>query len=79
MDDKELKKRLGQQLRKYRKLKQLTIEEVAEKAGISDKHLGRIERGEKDPSATMLIKLTQVLNVPCTFFNDINENNSQSD
>ena len=76
VDDKEFSKRLGQQVRRYRKLETLTQEKVADMAGINDKHLGRIERGEKTPSARILFKLMQALNIQCTFFDDIKRNNS---
>lgn len=40
----------------------LTLHELAVKAGVSASHLGRIERGERFPSARILRKLAKPLN-----------------
>lgn len=76
MDDKEITVRLGRQLRKYRKQSLLTLEEVAEKAGMDDKHLGKIERGKKSTTIVKLFRLTEILNIPCKVFEDMKKDNS---
>lgn len=40
-------KQLGIFLRSKRQLMNLTLEDVAQRTGLDDKHLGRVERGEK--------------------------------
>ena len=40
---------IGSNIRKERKQQMLTIEQLAEKAGITDNFLGKIERGEGMP------------------------------
>ena len=40
---------IGSNIRKERKNQMLTIEQLAEKAGITDNFLGKIERGESMP------------------------------
>jgi len=41
----------------------LTLVELAERSGVSASHLGRIERGERFPSARILRRLAQPLGV----------------
>ncbi|HEY4716472.1 MAG TPA: helix-turn-helix transcriptional regulator [bacterium] len=54
---------LGLNIRKFRKAKGLTQEQLAELAGISYKYLGEIERGETNPSIGTLLVIAQGLNV----------------
>jgi transcriptional regulator with XRE-family HTH domain len=59
----------GAQLRLIRKSRKLKIWQVAEKVDIEVKHLGRIERGERQPSFDLIISLAKCLNVsPSKFF-----------
>lgn len=52
---------LGKMLRQQRVMMTLKLGELAEMAGISPSHLGRIERGERFPSASVLRRLTKPL------------------
>jgi transcriptional regulator with XRE-family HTH domain len=59
----------GSLLRSVRKSRKLKIWQVAENADIEVKHLGRIERGERQPSFDLIITLAKCLNVsPSEFF-----------
>jgi transcriptional regulator with XRE-family HTH domain len=59
----------GSLVRSVRKSKKLKIWQVAEKVGIEVKHLGRIERGERQPSFDLIVSLAKSLDVsPSTFF-----------
>ena len=59
----------GSLLRSARKSRKLKIWQVAEKVDIEVKHLGRIERGERQPSFDLIISLARCLNVsPSRFF-----------
>ena len=59
----------GASLRSVRKSRKLKIWQVAEKVDIEVKHLGRIERGERQPSFDLIIALAKCLNVsPSKFF-----------
>ena len=60
-------KLLGTNVQKYRKNKNLTQTELAEKLGISQKHLSDIETGTKFPSAGLIEKLAKELNVSVAF------------
>jgi transcriptional regulator with XRE-family HTH domain len=59
----------GSLVRSVRKSKKLKIWQVAEKVDTEVKHLGRIERGERQPSFDLIISLAKCLNVsPSRFF-----------
>lgn len=57
----DLPDRLGPALRRLRKLRYLTQDEVAEQAGISRVQVGRFERGERLPSLPALVKVLAAL------------------
>jgi transcriptional regulator with XRE-family HTH domain len=59
----------GQLLRATRKARKLRLGQLAEKADTGVKHLGRVERGEKQPSFELIIALAKAMNVsPSVFF-----------
>ena len=47
--------------RQYRVVIPLTLQELSAKSGVSPSHLGRIERGERFPSARILRKIAKPL------------------
>ena len=53
--------KLGERLRERREEKGLTLLKLSELAGAHCTYLGRIERGERMPSATILRKLAEPL------------------
>lgn len=53
----------GRRLREIRKAHKLKIGELAEKADTGVKHLGRVERGEKQPSFELVFALATALSV----------------
>ncbi len=65
--------RLGQTVMSYRKKKGMTIREFAEYSGISTSLISQIERGQANPSLSVLELIAQALNVPLytLFINDI--------
>ncbi len=64
----ETVKLFGSRLRKIRRTAKLTLEEAGEKAGLSAKFMGEIERGEKRPSFDAILTLAKALNVPAKLF-----------
>lgn len=54
---------IGKNLRKFRTEKRIMQETLAEKANLSSNYIGMIERGEKIPSLTSLIRLANALDV----------------
>lgn len=54
---------IGKNLGTYRKQRNLTQEQLAERAGLSPNYIGILERGEKLPSLETLLTLLNQLNV----------------
>lgn len=55
--------RLGRTIRKIRKQKGLTQEQLAEKIGVSTTWIGYIETGYRRPNLKMVYKIARVLDV----------------
>jgi transcriptional regulator with XRE-family HTH domain len=53
----------GKRLRAVRKAQGLRIGQLAERAETGVKHLGRLERGEKQPSFELIVSLAKALDV----------------
>lgn len=64
MDKIELLKELAVGIRKWRKEARLTMEELAEAAGIDAGYLAHLETVRKTPSLDVLLKLANALNIP---------------
>jgi transcriptional regulator with XRE-family HTH domain len=54
---------IGKYIRKERKRQKLTIEQLAELAGIDHTHLGNIERGGVNPTIATLFNIAAGLNL----------------
>ena len=54
---------IGKRLRAYRKLKNLTQQELADKLHVSIAIVGAIERGTRLPSKDLLLSIHEVLGV----------------
>ena len=54
-------KNLGRIIKQQRLMVPLTLQELAATSGVSPSHLGRIERGERFPSASILQKIAKPL------------------
>ncbi|WP_027417968.1 helix-turn-helix domain-containing protein [Aneurinibacillus terranovensis] len=64
----------GELVRNFRKHKQYTLKELAEKTGLSPSLLSQIERGIVDPTVGTFWKICTALNVPINdFFQDFKE------
>ncbi len=64
----------GQNVRKYRKSRNLTQEQLSEKLGISQKHLSIIETGTQFASASLIARISSVLEVsPGDLFGGTND------
>lgn len=58
-----IRKKVGEKIRQLRKLRELTQEQLGEKAGISYKFIGEVERGTVNPSLDSLIGIARALHV----------------
>jgi len=59
----EVQRLLGRRLRSLREAQGLTQQELGDKAALSFKYLGAIERGEENPSLKVISKLASALGV----------------
>ena len=61
--EKEVLKRFGNKIRELRKEKNLSQEELAEKANLHRTYIGMIERAEKNITLINIEKLAKALNI----------------
>ena len=54
---------IGKNIRKYRVIKKMTMEDLAEKVDLSVNYVGEIERGEKSPALDTFIAIANALEV----------------
>lgn len=59
----QVKKNLGEIVRKLRCVKKLTQEELAAESGMDYSYLGAIERGERNPTLEFITKIAKGLRV----------------
>ena len=59
----DIKKILGKNIQNYRKLQNITQEQLAETVGIDTISLSKIETGRNYPTAENLAKIAKILNV----------------
>lgn len=69
-----LQNNLGEKIRQLRKANGLTQEQLAEKVGIDNKHLSRIEKGRHMPTYRIIKKLADVLNIDIETLDENNTN-----
>lgn len=56
---------IGQEIKKTRKKKQLTLNELAKKSGVSQPYLSQLETGKNNnPTSDTLIKIAKGLDIP---------------
>ncbi len=62
---------VGANVRRLRNERGLSQEALADEADLTPRHLGRIERGEGNPTVAMLGRLARVLGVhPTAFYSE---------
>ena len=72
LEKQQFQKKIGDSLREIRKARLLTIEEVAFQSGIETAHIGRIERGDVNPTIFQLYRILEVLGEPfSTLLNEV--------
>lgn len=63
----EYKKKIGVNIKKYRKAAGLSQDALARKSGITPQTLSCIETGVNNPSFNVLIKIIHTLNIPMAY------------
>jgi len=72
MDNKEILIKFGKSVREYRKLQNLSQEELSFRANLHRTYIGMIERAEKNITLINIEKIAKALNVELKeLFNDI--------
>jgi len=69
---------LGKRIKELRSITGLSQDQAAERAGISGKYLGQVERGEVNVSAIILHKLSFVFNVNISDFYNLSHLHSKN-
>ena len=71
---------LGKNIRRYRKQKNYTLEQLAEKLDVSTTFIGQIERAKGVPSLETLVKIANALEVSTDslLFGDLNTSSGNS-
>lgn len=59
----DLRGRVGARLKQLRQARRLTQEQLAERAGLSYKFIGEVERGRGNPTLTTLAAMSEALGV----------------
>ena len=59
----DMRKLVGENVRRFRLEKGLTQEELAEQAGFSQQYISGLERGSRNPTVVTLFEIGQVLGV----------------
>jgi transcriptional regulator with XRE-family HTH domain len=76
----DLKKAMAINLRRERQARELTQEELADRAGLSARYLGSIERATVSASVTVLGRLAQALRIdPCDLIRGPQRGHKKSD
>ena len=63
-DKKDLYKKIGENIRRFRRQKGLSQEELAWTGTINRSFIGGLERAEKKPSIDTMMKIAKTLDVP---------------
>lgn len=50
-------------LKRIRKERNITLKRLSEMTGISESHLSYIERGEREPTLSILLRIASALNI----------------
>lgn len=64
MDKSKIRKQFGKRIRKLRKDKDVSQEQLALTAGIERSYLGSIERGERSPTLDKIASIAKALKIP---------------
>jgi transcriptional regulator with XRE-family HTH domain len=72
MDNLEIRKRVGEQIRKIREDKHISQQEIAVLCDFEKSSMARIEAGRTNPTVTTLFKISTALGVTMKDLVDIN-------
>ncbi|MDD5415385.1 MAG: helix-turn-helix transcriptional regulator [Candidatus Daviesbacteria bacterium] len=64
MDKSKIRKQFGKRVRKLRKEREMSQEDLANDASIERSYLGSIERGERSPTLDKIASIAKALKIP---------------
>lgn len=73
-----IKKKIGNNLKRLRRLKGLKQSELAELVGVEDKTISRIEVGGNYPSMDLLVRMAEALDIELTEFVNFSDKVTES-
>ena len=73
----EVLRKIGENIKRLRKLKGLTQSKMAQRMGLSVQYIGAIERGERSPSVRVLELIARTLEVKLKDLFEFNESVSK--
>jgi transcriptional regulator with XRE-family HTH domain len=75
---KHVRKNLGEHLRAVRKERGFSQQDLGERAGLSGKFVGEVERGEKSISVDSLYRIAVALDIPLRQLTDVSNTTAAS-
>lgn len=63
-DHEQLLKRIGKNIKKYRKMKRFSLDQLGYDCGIDGTHIHKIEAGQRNITIKTLVKISSALDVP---------------
>lgn len=70
---------IGLAMKKCRDAKNLTLQEMAEKSGLTKSYLSRIENSQRDPTISALEKISLALDIPLNLLILLSEDEDEDD
>lgn len=68
MTNEEVAKKIGENVKKYRKLRKYTQARVAEEIGINRSLISKMETGKYLPTVTVLLEISKILDIELICF-----------
>lgn len=70
---------IGLAMKQCRDAKNLTLQEMAEKSGLTKSYLSRIENSQRDPTISALEKISLALDIPLNIFILLSEDEDEDE
>jgi transcriptional regulator with XRE-family HTH domain len=71
---KDIVKKFGRNLRRIREKRKLTQQELSDEIGVDKTYIGKIERGERSPSLSVIQEVARALDISIKSLFDFDEN-----